>query len=232
MTTSTAAHTATLSAWRSPAIPFLARGIVFAQPFLRWPPHHPPSPLTNLFGLCLGPFGCYLPLFCRCLADPQSSDRTIVLRLFPATCLTFFSNLSADRLIIHVRCQLKHHRHDPRQGPGAWSSCTRRMTHLQPASHLSSLPLPQGVPSGPFCFFTGEQYPSSSPKTTMSSTCAANSKTPLHAASRRARAHEVHAHNAWPYPASVTLVSIVIASLRWLPPSHVYLAQPHNSNYL
>lgn len=34
---------------------------------------------------CLALFGCFLALFCQCLADPQSNDHTIVLYLFPAT---------------------------------------------------------------------------------------------------------------------------------------------------
>ena len=86
---------------------------------------------SNLFSLCSA-------LFCRCLTYPQSCDRTIMLCLFPMTCLSFSGHLSEDRHTVHVCSQLKTAARDTMAGPGAWSSRARRLTHLRPVSHWSS----------------------------------------------------------------------------------------------
>ena len=65
------------------------------------------QPCLSTVWLLLILFGCCLALFCRCLADPQSSNRTVVLRLFPATFLSFSSDLTKDHHVVHVLSQLK-----------------------------------------------------------------------------------------------------------------------------
>ena len=162
-----------------------------------------------------------LALVCPCLADPQSIDRTIVLHLFPTTCLSFSGDLSKDRHASACAANSKHHRTRPRAGP--WRVTFTHMTRDASLTNVALIfsPSVSRCPWLTFLLFHGWIVPIAIAKDRDTIHVCNQLKTPPHAALAGPWRVKFTHMMCYTSLTSVTLVFIFTAGLLCLPPNHL-----------